>query len=156
MRGRLLLTLILEGIGFWAVPSIAQNQQVSSARQERRMPYWIKHLPQSKKGNFYYRVTMAEGADYTKAYAKAFAMAILESSWKHGVTVGKGNDLKTLESDILNNINVMPKDVKIPLNKVCEYAEPIISTMHGVRIYVLWQVGNTSNDSQFEIFNNCE
>lgn len=141
-------------LGFWVMTCIAQNPKHS--KQIAKIPSWVKHLPQSKKGNFYYRVTMAEGSNYAKAYAKAFAMAILESSWKHGVAVGKGNDLETLEEDILSNINVLPKDVKIPLNKVCEYTEPIISTMHGVRIYVLWQVGNTSTDSQFEIFTNCE
>lgn len=150
---KVLLSCIL---GFGVVFGTAQKPNISSPKQTDKLPSWIKHLPQPKKGNFYYRVTLAEGTDYTKAYARAFAMAILESAWKLGVSVGKKNDLEALTSDIVDNINVMPKDVKIPLNKVCEYSEPITGTMTGVRIYVLWQVGNTSVDTQFEVFNNCE
>lgn len=137
----------------WVMLGVAHAAKV---KQDDKFPYWVKHLPQSRKGNFYYRVTMAEGADYEKAYAKAFAMAILESSWKHGVAVGKKDDLAAIESDIVGNINIMPNEVKVPLNKVCEYIVPKPGTMTGVKIYVLWQVGNTSADSQFEIFTNCE
>lgn len=156
MKNLLFKILVLVGCGFWAMSGIAQNPKTTPSRPNGKSPSWIKHIPQPKKSNFYYRVTVAEGSDYTKAYARAFAMALLESSWKHGVSVGKKNDLEALESDIYANINVMPKDVKIPLNKVCEYTESISGTMTGIRIYILWQVGNTSNDSQFEIFTDCE
>lgn len=151
MKAKILLGVFF---GFWAMAGIAQNR--ISSKPEGKLPYWVKHLPQTKKGNFYYRVTIAEGINYEHAYAKAFAMAILESSWKHGVAVDKKDDLAALESNILGSINVQPKETKIPLNKVCEYTQPIMGTMDGVKIYILWQVGNTSHDTQFEAFTDCE
>ena len=65
--------------------------------QTREKPTWLQVIPQSGNNTYYYRVTHAEGATYEKAYAKAFAMAIMESSWKLGVAVDKKNDMETLE-----------------------------------------------------------
>lgn len=122
---------------------------------QAQKPYWITHLPKPKSGNFYYRVTSAEGNTYEKAYTKAFAMAILESSWKHGVEVRKNEDMDSLEKSISESINVQPKEIRLPLNKVCEYVEKTSGSMR-MRIYILWQVGKTSSNPQFEDFTDCE
>ena len=65
----------------WALSCSAQQAAGS-------WPYWIQNRPQTdSKCMYYYRVTQGEGANYDKAYANAFAKAILESSWKLGVEV---------------------------------------------------------------------
>lgn len=118
-------------------------------------PYWIFNLPLSGSDYYYYRVTSAEGKTYNEAYVKAFSMAILESQWKLGVKVQKSDDLDSLEDDIANSINIEPVNMKLPLNKVCEYSEPL-NTSNGIRLYILWQVARYGNvDPKFEDFNKC-
>ena len=105
---------------------------------------------------YYYRVTHGEGFDYGKAYANAFAKAILESSWKLGVAVNTTDDLQTIEKNITYNISVESSSMVLPLNKVCEYIEPMLEK-RGIRIYILWQVAKYGNrDPRFEEFTKCE
>ena len=110
---------------------------LAAAQQGR--PSWLVQLPEPGNSSYYYRVTMAEARTYEKAYAKAFAIAILESSWKLGVTVDTKADIQTLEQGILDNISVQQTQMVLPLNKVCEYEEQLNSSMN-VRLYILWQV----------------
>lgn len=123
--------------------------------QAEEMPYWIRHIPQPKSGNFYYRITYAEGKNYQEAYSKAFAMAILESTWKLGVEVNQNQTLENLSYNISQNIEFLPKGAKIHINKVCEYKKKSTGSMK-IEIYILWQVGNNSQNPQFENFSNCE
>lgn len=52
------------------------------------LPNWVTNIPQTEENEMYYfRVTLGEGKTYDKAYANAFAKAILESSWKLGLEV---------------------------------------------------------------------
>lgn len=134
----------------WAL--FGSAQQVAGAR-----PYWLQNRPQTdSKCMYYYRVTQGEGADYDKAYANAFAKAILESSWKLGVEVNTSDDLKTLEKGVTDNISVESSRMVLPLNKVCEYIEPTSGKM-GTRIYILWQVAKYGNRApNFEEFTKCE
>lgn len=134
----------------WAL--FCSAQQVAGAR-----PYWLQNRPQTdSKCMYYYRVTQGEGADYDKAYANAFAKAILESSWKLGVEVNTSDDLKTLEKGVTDNISVESSRMVLPLNKVCEYIEPTSGKM-GTRIYILWQVAKYGNRApNFEEFTKCE
>ncbi len=119
------------------------------------VPYWITNPPLSESNTFYYRVTSAEGADRDAAYARAFAKAILESSWKIGVKVEK-TDMNLLEKDIERSINLVSPNMTLPLNKVCEYVEDV-HTSSKVRIYILWQVAQYGNiEPNFEDFNKCE
>lgn len=119
-------------------------------------PSWLTQLPEPGNSSYYYRVTMAESRTYEKAYAKAFAMAILESSWKLGVTVDTKADVQTLEHGILDNISVQQTQMVLPLNKVCEYEEQLNSSMN-VRLYILWQVAAEANRKpEFETYNNCK
>lgn len=119
-------------------------------------PYWITKPPLSKSDDYYYRVTSAEGKTYNDAYVKAFSMAILESQWKLGVKVQKVNNIDTIEQDITKSINVESVNMKLPLNKVCEYVEPLY-TSNGIRIYILWQVARYGNvDPKFDDFNDCD
>ena len=120
-------------------------------------PYWIDNPPQPQaEGNFYYRVTVAEERTYDKAYAKAFARAILESSWKLGVAVNTKDDVKTLESNITDNVNVASQTMNIPMNKVCEYIEEVENSSN-LRVFMLWQVATYANlKTQFEPFTKCK
>lgn len=129
----------------------------SAQQAARSRPYWIQNRPQTdSKCMYYYRVTQGEGANYDKAYANAFAKAILESSWKLGVEVNTSDDLHTIEQGITNNISVESSRMILPLNKVCEYIEPTSGKM-GIRIYILWQVAKYGNRvPNFDEFTKCE
>lgn len=134
----------------WAL--FCSAQQAAGSR-----PYWIQNRPQTEsKCMYYYRVTQGEGTNYDKAYANAFAKAILESSWKLGVEVNTSDDLQTIEQGITNNISVESSRMTLPLNKVCEYIEPTSGKM-GIRIYILWQVAKYGNRvPNFDEFTKCE
>lgn len=127
----------------------------AAAAQTGGRPSWLTKLPEPGNDSYYYRVTMAEARTYEKAYAKAFAMAILESSWKLGVVVDTKADVQTLEQGILDNISVQQSQMVLPLNKVCEHTEQLNSSMN-IRLYVLWQVASSgSTKPQFEPINSC-
>lgn len=118
-------------------------------------PYWINSIPSADGENYYYRVTSAEAENYEKAYTKAFAMAILESSWKLGVAVNKNDDIATIEGNLTDNLKLRSVNMNLPINKVCEYSEQLL-TSNGVRIYILWQVARYGNsDPEFDDFNKC-
>lgn len=121
-------------------------------------PYWIKRLPVPKSGNFYYRVTIAEGRNYKDAYAEAFAMAVYESYSKlSGIAVSIGSDQQSIKDGVVEAISTIEDgQMRLPINKVCEYEERVV-TSNKVRLYVLWQVANNALDEpQFENFNKCE
>ncbi|MBO4738431.1 MAG: hypothetical protein J5606_02590 [Bacteroidales bacterium] len=128
---------------------------LGNAQTEGR-PYWIANLPATKENSkYYYRVTQGDGTDYDKAYAKAFARAIMESSWKLGLEVNTNDDLQTIEHGIAENVKVAPSHMNLPMNKVCEYTENLFDT-RGVRVFVLWQVAKYGNrDPQFDDFTKC-
>lgn len=143
MAKKILLTSVLI---VWAALGVAQQGR----------PSWVSQLPEPGNSTYYYRVTMAEARTHDKAYAKAFAMAILESSWKLGVAVDTKDDMKTVEDGILDNISVQQTEMVIPINKVCEFEEQLNSSMN-VRVYVLWQVASEGNRKpEFDTFNNCK
>lgn len=129
----------------WALHSNAQH------------PYWVKKLPEVNSGNFYYRVTMAEGRTYKDAYAEAFAIAIYESYSKLvGVKVQINSDEKTIKEGVMAAISSGDDYIQLPINKVCEYEERV-GTSNKIRLYVLWQVANDAlTDPKFENFTKCE
>lgn len=139
--------ILLSVIAGWALLINAQSA----------LPYWVHNRPATEKDCMYYfRVTKGEGNNYDKAYANAFARAILESSWKLGVDVNTADDLQTIENGINENISVSASHMSLPLNKVCEYTEHLSGRM-GIRVYILWQVAKYGNRSpQFEEFTKCE
>ena len=141
--------LFLMPLLVWVLSSI-------NAQTEKR-PYWISNLPSAKENSmYYYRVTQGEDLDYDKAYAKAFARAILESSWKLGLEVNTTDDMQTIEKGVTDNIQVASMHMTIPLNKVCEYTENMYGT-RGVRVFILWQVAKYGNrDPKFDEFTKCE
>lgn len=121
-------------------------------------PYWVKRLPNPKSGNFYYRVTVAEGRNYKDAYAEAFAMAIYESYSKlRGVSVSIDSDQQSIKNGVVESISNADNGImQLPINKVCEYQERVI-TSNNIRLYVLWQIANNAiDDPGFENFNKCE
>lgn len=140
------LVLIVALVMGWALVSIAQA------------PYWVKRLPVPKSGNFYYRVTIAEGRNYKDAYAEAFAMAVYESYSKlSGIAVTIGSDQQAIKEGVIEAISTANKgQMRLPINKVCEYEERVV-TSNKIRLYVLWQVANSAlADPQFENFNKCD
>ena len=144
MVRRIIATIVLAMA--WALVSNAQA------------PYWVKRLPAPKSGNFYYRVTIAEGRTYKDAYAEAFAMAIYESYSKlKGIAVNINSDQQTIKDGVVDAISTIDEgQMRLPINKVCEYEERVI-TSNKIRLYVLWQVANNAlTDPQFENFNKCE
>lgn len=125
----------------------------------RDMPQWATRLPNANPHNhFYYRVTMGEGANYDKAYANAFAKAVMEAKWKIGVRVNMNDDVAALEDDITANISVQNQSMEIPMNKVCDYWEEYYpsSSKKCIRLYVLWQIADDARIyPKFEEFTNC-
>ena len=124
--------------------------------QPSRLPSWITKKPKPSNTTYYYRVTLGEGINYDKAYANAFAKAILESSWKLGVPVDNQDDLKTVEDGVYDNITIGKTQMNLALNKVCEHMEPLQAKV-GVKVYILWQVASSGLVSPFfDDFNDCE
>ena len=143
MKRLILIAAIIMG---WALVSSAQA------------PYWVKRLPIPKSGNFYYRVTIAEGRNYKDAYAEAFAMAVYESYSKlSGIAVTIGSDQQSIKEGVVEAISSADEgQMRLPINKVCEYEERLV-TSNKIRLFVLWQVANNAlDDPQFENFNKCD
>lgn len=133
---------------------------VAFAQIGREMPQWVSQLPTSNpQKHFYYRVTVGEGATYDKAYANAFAKAIMEAKWKLGVRVNMSDDMAALEGQVSDAVNVQEQYMEIPINKVCDYWEefrPVASTKQ-IRLYVLWQIADDGRfEPRFEDFTNCQ
>lgn len=121
----------------------------------QNVPYWVAKIPTATNETYYFRVTQAAEPTYEQAYARAFAMAIMESSWKMGVAVDAKNDMTTIERGIADSLNVRSHSSNIAINKVCEYTERDVMS-DKVRIYVLWQVAASGNiNPQFDFFNKC-
>ncbi len=123
----------------------------------RDLPTWTYQIPSTNgKSHYYYRVTVGEGATYDKAYANAFAKAILEAAWKHGVRVNQKDDMAALETSITQSISIDDHTMQIPMNKVCDYWEQLYSP-NRIRLYVLWQIANDAlSDPKFEEYTNCQ
>lgn len=130
------------------------------AQVGRDMPQWVTQLPAANHRNhFYYRVTIGEGTTYDKAYAAAFAKAIMEAKWKIGVRVNMSDDVAALEEDVTKSISVTNQSMEIPINKVCDYWEEVYgsSSKKTIRLYVLWQVADDGSVTpKFEDFTNCQ
>ena len=122
-----------------------------------QVPYWVKNKPIPKSGNYYYRVTIAEGITYKDAYAEAYAIAIYESYSKlMGISAKINSDEGTIKEGILQSITSNSGYMQLPINKVCEYEERVV-TDNKIKLYVLWQVANSALvDPQFEDFTKCE
>ena len=133
---------------------------VAFAQVDREMPQWVTQLPAANpQKHFYYRVTMGEGVTYDKAYANAFAKAIMEAKWKIGVRVSMNDDIAALEGQVTDAINVQDQNMTIPINKVCDWWKeyrPAASTKQ-IRLYVLWQIADDGRfEPRFEDFTNCQ
>lgn len=133
---------------------------VAFAQIDRDMPQWVTQLPASNpQKHFYYRVTVGEGATYDKAYANAFAKAIMEAKWKLGVRVNVSDDMAALEGQVTSAIDVQEQTMAIPINKVCDYWEEFrpVNTAKQIRLYVLWQIADDGRfEPRFEDFTNCQ
>ncbi len=133
---------------------------VAFAQIGREMPQWVMQLPSANpQKHFYYRVTMGEGATYDKAYANAFAKAIMEAKWKLGVKVNVSDDVTALEGQVTDAINIQEQNMTIPINKVCDWWEEFrpVASAKQVRIYVLWQIADDGRfEPRFEDFTNCQ
>lgn len=131
----------------------------ASAQVGRPIPEWVTKLPSAQPHHhYYYRVTIGEGATYDKAYAAAFAKALMEAKWKLGVRVNLSDDMEALEQDITANISVQQQSMEIPINKVCDYWEEFYpSSRKQFRLYVLWQIAeDASVYPKFDEFTNCQ
>lgn len=103
----------------------------------QNMPQWIQSPP-CKTETYYYRVSQGVGLTEEAALKKAFALAIVESAFAIGVFV----DISQLEKMDGDSLMIeASKFVRIPINKVCQYTEELI-TRRGYRVYVLCQVAN--------------
>ena len=103
-------------------------------------PIWISQTPISQNKTYDYKVTTGEAKTYDEAYTKALARAILETSWKvSGVTVKVNDDLSHIENDITRSLETISKEVRLHINKACEYSDRPAGSMQ-VRVYILWQV----------------
>lgn len=120
------------------------------------VPPWVYSLPASGNNTYDYKVTQGEAKTYDEAYSKALARAILETSWKvSGVTVKVNDDLGKVEQDISQTLETISKEVRLLINKACEYSDRPPGSMQ-VRVYILWQVPKDSRTiPSFEPYN-CE
>ncbi len=139
-------------LSFFLLCALSLSAQSSSAK-----PQWIDELPSAEDKNFYYRVTYAEAEDVNTAYSHAFAMAILEGSWRIGVDAKTESDLQALQGYVADNIAVAKQNTRLKLNKVCSwYNEATAQSSGKVKLYVLWQVARYVNkDPEFEDFTQC-
>ena len=113
------------------------------------LPVWVG-MPPARSDTYYYRVSQGIGITEEEAESRAFATAIMESAFAIGVPV----DLKKLEQIDKDSLLVTAsRYVKIPINKVCSYVEPLV-TRRGFRAYILCQVANdTRVVPKFRSFN---
>lgn len=100
-------------------------------------PQWIQSPPK-KAETYYYRVSHGTGLTEEAALKKALALTIMESAFAVGVSVDV-HKLEKMDGDSM--MIEAEKYVKIPINKVCQYTEELI-TRRGYRVYVLCQVAN--------------
>lgn len=132
---------------------------LSISAQSSPRPSWINNPPKpSKKGNYYYRVTAAEGRDYESAYTKAFAMAVYESySRLQGIAVSINSSESDIEKNIEQSISTVSSgQMRLRINNACHYEEPRTGAM-GIKLYVLWQVANNALDEpKFDYYNKCD
>lgn len=113
---------------------------VLSLSAHANKPAWIYQTPLSDNNTYDYKVTIGEAKTYDEAYSKALARAILETSWKvSGVTVKVNDDLNKIEQNITQSLETISKEVRLHINKVCEYSDSPTGSMQ-VRVYILWQV----------------
>lgn len=119
-------------------------------------PSWIYTTPIHGNKTYCYKVTQGEAKTYDEAYTKSLARAILETSWKiSGVTVRVNDNLKSVEQDITETLETISKEVRIHINKVCEYTESPPGSMK-IRVYVLWQIPSDGQvKPQFDTYDNC-
>ena len=104
------------------------------------LPPWVYTMPVPGNNTYDYKVTQGEAKTYDEAYSKALARALLETSWKvSGVTVKVNDDLGKIEQDITQSLETISKEVRLQINKVCEYSDRPQGSMQ-VRVYILWQV----------------
>ena len=132
---------------------------LSISAQSAQRPSWIQKPPKpSRRANYYYRVTAAEGVDYQSAYTKAFAMAVYESySRLEGIAVSINSSESDIQQSIEQSISTVSSgQMRLPINKACDYEEPR-SGSRGIKLYVLWQVANNAiEDPRFDFFNKCD
>ncbi len=108
-------------------------------------PSWIVQVPEAGNDTYYYKVTTAEGKTYSEAYSNAFSMAILEGSWRIGITFDTKDDLDAIKEK--NNIIVSEASTTLRIHKVCEYEEELTHARDaGVRIWILWQMPVDENE----------
>lgn len=120
-------------------------------------PKWVFTTPTPSNKSYCYKVTRGEAKTYDEAYTKALARAILETSWKiSGVTVRVNDNLKTVEQNITESLETISKEVRIHINKICEYSENPSGSMK-INVYLLWQVPSDGYTTpQFDNSYNCE
>jgi ABC-type uncharacterized transport system YnjBCD permease subunit len=120
-----------------------------SSVQAQITPQWLSRVPPQTE-TYYYRVSQATAQTEESALKMAFAMAIYESAFAFGVAV----DIKQLEQMTADSaLATLSKYVKIPVNVVCKYTEPLVATS-GYKGYVLCQVANDARiQPKYKTFN---
>lgn len=120
-----------------------------SAQTSINPPRWMKRLPKSPARAMYvYKVTSGEAYTYEEAYSKAFAKAILEWRWEHGIEVDVNATDESLAADILQSTSVRQSEMRLSIYKACEYVANSRSN-NNVIVTILWQVpkyGNVAPD----------
>ncbi|GHS86114.1 hypothetical protein FACS1894201_06660 [Bacteroidia bacterium] len=118
-------------------------------------PQWIANPPKPAD-TYYYRVAEGQGKTDEEAVRKAFIAAIRESSFAIGAKVNL-SELERTPAD--STLVMLASAIDIPINKVCYYAEPLI-TSWGYRAFVLCQVAKPArvkpNFKQFSCYLNRE
>ena len=115
-------------------------------------PYWINEPPVAENSTFCYRIAWGEGETKEEAWMAAISHVLYETALSLGLAVSIDEINRTIrEKDLLE----IEEQMNIPINKVCEYNEPLI-TKTGYRVYVLCQVAKQGNiKPEFVSFKYC-
>ena len=127
---------------------------ISSSLFSQGRPDWINNVPTPHSGgkSFYYRTGSAEGNTIDEARISAVALVMYESALKIGLPVNIGDIKNAIQKKGVPGASI---DIKLPVNKVCEYKESLI-TKRGYKVWVLCQVATSGIVTpQFEYFNDC-
>ena len=146
----------IEGIDkFFATGEV---EQIWITFPDPQMKKYTKRLTSTPFLLRYCRILVPDGIIHLKTdspFLYTYTDALLTKN-QLPVEVNTTDDLNTIEKGINNNISVGTSSMVLPLNKVCEYIEPLSGRM-GIRMYILWQVAKYGNRApNFDEFTKCE
>jgi len=114
---------------------------VAAFANAQDVPAWTRKTPRADNNTYYYVVENAIAGNENDARNQAIARVLQNTALKLGQPVSSDEISKAVQKG--TDYKVISSTFKIPINKVCEYSEPLKSG--GYRVYVLCQVAVAAN-----------